>query len=142
MVSVRREARAVGLAALALRRERVVLHAVRAVLDKYSWEAHPSKHLKYLEIDAFDLELSTTVRRHRTRAADRTPRAALAARPSSSQRAALEQDGPWAARGAHLPGGGGVGIVATSVPAGEWEWQFERGRGGARGAYDDVESDD
>ena len=32
--------------------------SVRAVLAKYSWEAHTSKHLKYFEIGAFDLEIS------------------------------------------------------------------------------------
>jgi hypothetical protein len=31
---------------------------VKAVLEKYSWEAYPSKHLKYFEIGAFDLETS------------------------------------------------------------------------------------
>lgn len=32
--------------------------SVRAVLDKFSWDAHPSKHLKHFEIGAFDLETS------------------------------------------------------------------------------------
>ena len=31
---------------------------VKAVLEKYSWDAYPSKHLKYFEIGAFDLETS------------------------------------------------------------------------------------
>ena len=30
----------------------------KAFLEKYSWETYPSKHLKYLEIPAFDLETS------------------------------------------------------------------------------------
>lgn len=32
--------------------------SVKAFLEKYSWETYPSKHLKYLEIPAFDLETS------------------------------------------------------------------------------------
>ena len=32
--------------------------SVRAVFEKYSWDAYPSKHLKYFEIGAFDLEVS------------------------------------------------------------------------------------
>ena len=30
----------------------------KALLEKYSWETYPSRHLKYLEIPAFDLETS------------------------------------------------------------------------------------
>jgi len=31
---------------------------VKAFLEKYSWDAYPSKHLKYFEVGAFDLETS------------------------------------------------------------------------------------
>ena len=32
--------------------------STKAFLEKYSWETYPSRHLKYLEIPAFDLETS------------------------------------------------------------------------------------
>ena len=32
--------------------------SVKAVLEKFSWDAYPSKHLKYFEVGAFDLEAS------------------------------------------------------------------------------------
>ena len=35
--------------------------SVRAFLRKYSWDAHTSKHLKYLEIPAYDLEQGLAV---------------------------------------------------------------------------------
>ena len=31
---------------------------MKAVLGKYSWEAHASKHLKHFEVPAFDLAAS------------------------------------------------------------------------------------